>query len=62
MALQQLNPFKKPSAAQLAQETLEDYERQLLIQEAAAAYHAKMAEFYREGINRLAKPQTAQKA
>lgn len=47
------NPFRKPSAAQLKQEQLEEAERQLLTQESLAAYHQKMAEYYRESITRL---------
>lgn len=39
----------------LVKTNLEDYERLLVIQEAAAAYHFKMAEYYREGIQRLKK-------
>jgi hypothetical protein len=47
------NPFQKPKANQIIEESLEEYERQLLTHEAAAAYHGKMAEYYREGITRL---------
>ena len=48
-----LNPFHKPPAKVMAQQTLEDYERRLLESEAAASYHAKMVEYYRESIDRL---------
>lgn len=50
-----LNPFKKPAANEVLKEHLEEYKRQLITQEASAAYHAKMAEYYREGIKRLQK-------
>lgn len=49
------NPFRKPTALSILKETLDDYERQLLVREAEAAYHSKMAEYYREGIARLKK-------
>lgn len=48
-----LNPFKKPSADKLRKQSLEEYARLLLEQQAAAAYHQKMAEYYAEGITRL---------
>ena len=57
--LSQLNPFKKTSADVLRLETLEEYARLLLTQEAAAAYHHKMSEFYAEGITRLTLSQIA---
>ena len=53
--LDSINPFYKPAAMDLVKTNLEDYERLLVIQEAAAAYHFKMAEYYREGIQRLKK-------
>ena len=53
--LDSINPFHKPAAMDLVKTNLEDYERLLVIQEAAAAYHFKMAEYYREGIQRLKK-------
>ena len=49
------NLFRKPSALSIAQTNLEEYERQLLVQEASAAYHEKLAAYYREGITRLKK-------
>lgn len=51
--LNYINPFHKPNAAQLRAELQEEYERLLIQSENTAAYHAKMAEFYREGIKRL---------
>lgn len=51
--MNKLNPFRKPDAHELVKTNLEEYRRQLILQEAAAAYHAKMAEYYREGIVRL---------
>lgn len=47
------NPFHKPTAAEVIRRDLEEYARQVIIQEAAAAYHRKMSEFYKEGIARL---------
>jgi len=48
-----INPFRKPSANELIKDSLAEYARQLVEQEAAAAYHRKMAEFYKEGMARL---------
>jgi len=45
--------FQKPDARKIAEDNLAEYQRQLLTSEAAAAYHAKMAEYYRESIQRL---------
>lgn len=45
--------FKKPTASVLAVNELEEAQRQLLISQAAAAYHAKMAEYYQETVDRL---------
>ena len=53
--LDSINPFHKPAVMDLVKTNLEDYERLLVIQEAAAAYHFKMVEYYREGIQRLKK-------
>ena len=53
--LDSINPFYTPAAMDIVKTNLEDYERLLVIQEAAAAYHFKMAEYYREGIHRLKK-------
>ncbi len=47
------NPFTKPVATKMVEEHLEEYKRNLVLQEASAAYHTKMAEYYREGISRL---------
>ena len=52
---QSVNPFRKPSPDHLRQEQLEESKRQLVAQEQAALYHAKMAEFYRDNISRLEK-------
>ena len=46
--------FKKPSARVLALRELETTQRQLLASEDAAAYHAKMSEYYEEKVERLA--------
>ena len=48
-----LNPFYKPPATDLMAKMVEDYERHLLDQENATAYHAKMAEYYRESLKRF---------
>ncbi|EKD22537.1 MAG: hypothetical protein ACD_85C00001G0009 [uncultured bacterium] len=53
--LDSINPFRKLAAMDIVKTNLEDYERLLVIQEAAAAYHFKMAEYYREGIQCLKK-------
>ena len=53
------NPFRKPTAEEVIRNNLEEYARQLVAQEAAAAYHRKLAEFYKEGITRL-RSQTVQ--
>jgi hypothetical protein len=58
MTLKQLlaaiNVFKPaPTAAQIIETKVKDYERHLIVAEEAAAYHAKMGEFYREGLTRL---------
>ena len=53
--LDSINPFRKLAAMDIVKTNLEDYERLLVIQEATAAYHFKMAEYYREGIQRLKK-------
>lgn len=45
--------LKNPQAHEIAKVTLEDHKRHLLTQESLAAYHAKMAEYYRESIHRL---------
>lgn len=46
--------FVKPQAKDMAREEIEEYQRRLLVSQAQAAYHAKMAEYYQEGIARLA--------
>jgi hypothetical protein len=48
-----LNTFKKPNAKQLAQQELEEAQRQFLKHETAAAYNAKVAEYYSETVLRL---------
>ena len=47
------NVFSRPLAAEIRRKTIEEYERDLLNSEAAASYHQKMVEYYREGIQRL---------
>jgi len=53
-----INPFHKPLAKDIIQETLRDYERNLLEHEAATSYSHKMSEYYREGIKRLQRQAT----
>lgn len=48
-----LSLFRKPSAKSMAQDEYEECERQLLKHSAAAAYHAKIAEYYSNSIARL---------
>ena len=50
--------FRKPQASELAHRALKEYEVHLLEQEAAASYHSKLVEYYKDGIKRL-KAQTA---
>ena len=51
--IQQLNPFRKPTAKEIAARDLEDAKRALLREQAAAEYHAKLAEYYRNAVVRL---------
>ena len=46
--------FNKPLAKDIAKSDLEEAQRQFLIHDKAAAYHAKMREFYSASINNLA--------
>lgn len=48
-----LDAFKKPPAKELAQDDLEEAHRQYLKHTAAAAYHAKISEYYSDSIQRL---------
>jgi len=54
-----IKAFSKIEAKDLANTTLTEYRSQMIKHMEAAAYSAKMAEFYREGITRL-EPYTAQ--
>ena len=49
------NPFRKPTAKEIAARDLEEARRQLLKEQSAAEYHAKMAEYYRNVETRLAR-------
>jgi hypothetical protein len=49
------NPFRKPTAREIAARDLEDARRHLLEQQAQAEYHTKMAEYYRGVEARLAR-------
>lgn len=45
--------FSKPTAERLAQTELEEAKRNLLRQQSASEYHAKLAEFYSKQVVRL---------
>ena len=45
--LKRLDPFRKPTAKEIAARDLEDSRRSLLTHQAASEYHTKMAEYYR---------------
>jgi len=45
--------FKKPTAFTIAQQTYEQVQRDLLEQESAAEYHAKMVEYHKQTLRRL---------
>ena len=51
--LKRFDPFRKPTAKEIASHDLEDARRHLLQEQAMAEYHAKMAEYYRNVENRL---------
>lgn len=51
--MQQVFSRFKPTIEEIRNRTLDEYERSLLEQEAAAAYHRKLVEYYRDGIARL---------
>lgn len=48
-----LNPFRKPSAAMLAQAELEESERQLLGAQAAQEYAKSMVTYHEAKVKRL---------
>lgn len=48
------NPFAKPLAHEIAKDSIEEFQRQYLTHLNSAAYHAKLAEYYREGITSMA--------
>lgn len=45
--------YARQTSQVLMQSTMADYQYELVVVEAQAAYAIKMAEFYREGIKRL---------
>ena len=47
------NPFRKPTAKEIAARDLEEARRHLLQEQAQAEYHQKLAEFYKGVIGRL---------
>ena len=53
--LSNLNPFKKVEAKDMATESIAEYKVLLITHQEAAEYSHKMAEYYRGGIERLAK-------
>ena len=53
--LKSINPFHKPEAKDIINDTLEEYRRKAIDYTESAAYSKKMAEFYQEGIARLTK-------
>lgn len=52
------NPFRMPSAKELAARELEDAHRQLLLAQRQQAYSCKLAEFYAERIKALSEVQS----
>lgn len=48
-----MNPFRKPTAAEYAQEQLNQLELQLMEYEALATFNTKMADYCRDSIKRL---------
>lgn len=47
------NIFSPPTAAKITQNLLQDHQHKLIVAEESAAYHRKMAEYHREGVQRL---------
>lgn len=47
------NPFRKPTAKEIAARDLEDARRHLLLEQARAEYHQKMSDYYRGVAARL---------
>lgn len=47
------NPFKKPTAQELAAQALEDAQRQHLMHVSQAEYHTHMAAYYEQMVRRL---------
>jgi hypothetical protein len=47
------NPFRKPTAREIAARDLEDARRHLLQQQAQAEYHQSQVTFYKNMIQRL---------
>jgi uncharacterized protein (DUF3084 family) len=53
MKLNDLNPFRKPQAHEIAESDLADAKRQLLEAQSKAQYFTKMAEYYQGRIESL---------
>ena len=47
------NPFAKPTPSDIAKTKLEEFKRQLLLQEDRAHYHLKMVEYCKARIKEL---------
>lgn len=47
------NPFKKPTALELAHDALEDARRQHLLHLSQRDYHTNMANYYEQTVRRL---------
>lgn len=58
--LDKFNPFRKPTAEQIAKNDLEDAKRHLLKSMSQAEYHGKMTEYYRNMVKRLSEIQEVQ--
>jgi len=57
MNLSRLNPFRQPSARELAAQELFDAERELLLAQRQQAYSQKLVEFYQGRIAALREQQ-----
>lgn len=53
MAFATLNPFRKPTAQDIARADLEEAQRQLQAELSRAEYHTKMAEYHKSVVDRL---------
>ena len=51
--LKRFDPFRKPTAKEIAARDLEDAKRHLLLEQAKAEYHQSQTMFYRNMVQRL---------